>query len=73
VQLALKDLLTSGYFERSLGNSICRMIKELPENVALDALAAFTTSDMGRVRNREGYLVGILQKHATKIGLTFTR
>ena len=49
------------------------MIKELPENVALDAIEAFSLSDMARICNREGYLVGILKKHAIKIGLTFSR
>ena len=49
------------------------MIGELPEEVALDALDAFCSSDMGRVRNREGYLVGILKKHAHRVGVTFTR
>ena len=49
------------------------MISELPEDVALDAIEAFCSSDMGRVRNREGYLVGILKKHAHRIGLSFSR
>ena len=49
------------------------MISELPEDVALDAIDAFCSTDMGRVRNREGYLVGILKKHANKIGVIFTR
>ncbi len=64
VQYALQNLKATGHIEGNLDTGICRLIVSLPEQAALSALSAFSSSDMSKIRNKNGYLAGILRKHS---------
>lgn len=64
IQYAIQNLKATGHIEGSLDGGICSLIASLPENIALNALSAYSSADLSRVRNKSGYLAGILRKHA---------
>lgn len=66
VQLSLQNLQASGHLDKELGSNACRMLKSVPENVALQVLEKFSTCDVQTMRSKEGYLVGILKKAVDK-------
>lgn len=64
VQLSIQNLKATGHLEpnRNLGDTVCRLLRELPENMALNQLERFSGCDASIMRSKEGYLVGILKK-----------
>jgi len=66
VQLSLQNLQATGHLDKELGANSCRMLKSVPENIALQVLEKFSTCDVHTMRSKEGYLVGILRKAVDK-------
>ncbi len=66
VQLSLQNLQATGHLDKELGTNSCRMLKAVPENIALQVLEKFSTCDVHTMRSKEGYLLGILRKAMDK-------
>jgi hypothetical protein len=49
----------------SLDPGLNRLLLMLPESSALEALQSLATIDTTRIRNKSGYLAGILKKQAS--------
>jgi len=64
IQAAVKNLQDNGFLDptKELGPSVCRLLRQLPEPVALQNLEKFSLCDSSIMRSKEGYLVGILKK-----------
>jgi len=64
VQMAIKNLTITGHLDSSkvLGPLACRLLRQLPEPIALKSLENFSACDTSIMRSKEGYLVGILKK-----------
>jgi hypothetical protein len=59
--------MASGHIEGpSLDPGLNRLLMMLPENSALEALQSLATIDTTRIRNKAGYLAGILKKQASQ-------
>jgi len=71
IQYALQNLMASGHIDGpSLDPGLNRLLLMLPESSALEALQSLATIDTTRIRNKAGYLAGILKKQLQKNGLS---
>lgn len=66
VKLAVQNLIATGHIDGDLDAGLRRLLNKLPEPVALEALNNYASCDLSRVRNKTGYLGGILKKHHEK-------
>jgi len=63
VQYSLTNLKTTGHIDPAgLDPGVCRMLKLVPENVALSALEKFQSCDTSLMRNKNSYLAGIIKR-----------
>ena len=70
VQYALTNLKTTGHIEAAgLDPGVCRMLKNVPENIALSALEKFQSCDTSLMRNKNSYLAGIIKRKREENGL----
>uniref|UniRef100_A0A7S4II47 Heterogeneous nuclear ribonucleoprotein Q acidic domain-containing protein n=1 Tax=Odontella aurita TaxID=265563 RepID=A0A7S4II47_9STRA len=64
VGYALQNLRATGHVEGALDPDVCRMLKQLPEHQALQALERFSSCDQSTMRNKTAYLRGVLRRFA---------
>lgn len=62
IQFSLKNLQATGHLDKEPGSNACRLMNNLPEAKALEALEKFSSCDASIMRSKEGYLIGILRK-----------
>lgn len=67
VQYAVKNLEATGYVDGTLDGGMLGMIKDLPEPMALQALAKFSSIDKSSMRNKTAYLAGVLRSELKQI------
>jgi len=64
IQYSITNLKATGMLDKELGDNACRLLKNMHESVALQALEKFSSCDGNTMRSKEGYLIGILRKAA---------
>ena len=63
--------MASGHIDGpALDPGLNRLLLMLPEHSALEALQSLASIDTSRIRNKSGYLAGILKKQLQKNGLS---
>lgn len=67
VQYSVKNLMATGHLDKELGDNACRLLSQIPEPVALQALEKFSSCDVSIMRSKEGYLIGIIRKAADRV------
>lgn len=67
VQYAVQNLQATGHINGPLDDGMLGMVKDLPENHALQALQKFSTLDKSSMRNKTAYLAGLLRRELEKI------
>lgn len=66
--LLLQNIQNTRQVDYPLDGGMLGMIKDLPENIALAALAKFSSCDKNSMRNKTAYLAGVLRKELQGIG-----
>lgn len=64
---ALQNLQATGQIVGPLDEGMLGMVKDLPEDLALQALQKFATIDKQTMRNKTAYLAGVLRRELEKI------
>lgn len=67
VQYAVQNLQATGQINGPLDDGMLGMVKDLPENLALQALQKFASLDKSSMRNKTAYLAGLLRRELEKI------
>ena len=69
VQYSLTNLKTTGHIDPAgLDPGVCRMLKNVPEHIALSALEKFQSCDISLMRNKNSYLAGIIKRKREESG-----
>ena len=69
VQYSLTNLKTTGHIDPAgLDPGVCRMLKNVPEPIALSALEKFQSCDTSLMRNKNSYLAGIIKRKRDESG-----
>ena len=69
VQYSLTNLKTTGHIDPAgLDPGVCRMLKNVPEHIALSALEKFQSCDTSLMRNKNSYLAGIIKRKREESG-----
>lgn len=69
VQYSLTNLKTTGHIDPTgLDPGVCRMLKAVPEHIALSALEKFQSCDTSLMRNKNSYLAGIIKRKREESG-----
>ena len=63
----LQNLQATGQIDGNLDDGMLGMVKDLPENLALQALQKFSSIDKNTMRNKTAYLAGVLRRELEKI------
>lgn len=63
----LQNLQATGQINGPLDDGMLGMVKDLPENLALEALQKFASLDKNTMRNKTAYLAGLLRRELEKI------
>lgn len=67
VQYAVQNLQATGQINGPLDDGMLGMVKDLPEDLALQALQKFSAIDKNTMRNKTAYLAGVLRRELEKI------
>jgi hypothetical protein len=65
--LFLQNLQATGQIDGPLDEGMLGMVKDLPEDLALQALQKFSSIDKNTMRNKTAYLAGVLRRELEKI------
>jgi hypothetical protein len=65
--LFLQNLQATGQIDGPLDEGMLGMVKDLPEDLALQALQKFSSIDKHTMRNKTAYLAGVLRRELEKI------
>ena len=69
VQYSLTNLKTTGHIDPAgLDPGVCRMLKNVPEHIALSALEKFQSCDTSLMRNKNSYMAGIIKRKRVESG-----
>jgi hypothetical protein len=67
VQNQIYQIQATRQVDQPLDDGLLGMIKDLPENLAVQALQKFQTLDKSTMRNKTAYLAGVLRRELEKI------
>jgi hypothetical protein len=67
VRFLFQNLQATGQITGPLDDGMLGMVKDLPENLALQALQKFCSIDKSTMRNKTAYLAGLLRRELEKI------
>ena len=67
-----QNLQATGQINGPLDEGMLGMVKDLPENLALQALQKFSSLDKNTMRNKTAYLAGLLRRELEKANLPNT-
>jgi hypothetical protein len=62
-----QNLQATGQIDGPLDDGMLGMVKDLPEDLALQALQKFSSIDKQTMRNKTAYLAGVLRRELEKI------
>jgi hypothetical protein len=74
VQYALTNLYSTHVIAQSeFDERIFKQLRSLPEEVVLQSLQEFASTDFSNVRNKAAYLMGVIKKCSSSAGLSLVR